>query len=431
MLLLNIADIHFNYPLCSTNMDPDRPYRTMLIQDARAKAATLGPVDAILVCGDIAYHGAKEEYEAAFEWLQTLCEATRCSLERVFVVPGNHDVDRSVIKGSASVRNVQSAITAAQNKETELFQQFRDQETGRSLLAPIEAYNDFAKEFDCQLFSPEKLFWLQPIAIDDRTVLRVYGLTSTVLSGAGGNDDVRRNLYLSPLQTALDPIDGVVNLVMCHHPPDWLMDGDEVDDATKGRAQMHFFGHKHRARIGRDPAFIRFSAGAVNPDRHELGWEPGYNLVQLAIAYENGNKYLDLEAHVRVWQTNPDMFRAKMSEQADEIFRHRIQLAMMTAATGLIAEPLNGTKTEQSSTGTPQTEAAMDEEKTRNLVLRFWNLASSERREIALKLNLLENEEIRLPEAERYGRALVRAGARGLLDKIADEILRRELSHAE
>jgi predicted phosphodiesterase len=431
MLLLNIADIHFNYPLCSTVMDPDRPYRTMLIQDARAKAATLGPVDAILLCGDIAYRGLREEYEAALEWLRTLCDATRCSLERVFVVPGNHDVDRSVIRGSASVRNVQSAIAAAQNKENELFQQFNDQETGRSLLAPVEAYNDFAKQFDCQLFSPEKLFWFQPIGIDDHTVLRLYGLTSTVLSGAGGNNDVRGNLYLSPLQTALDPVDGVVNLVMCHHPPDWLMDGDEVDDATKGRAKMHFFGHKHRARILRDPAFIRFSAGAVNPDRHEVGWEPGYNLVQLAITYENDNKYLNLEAHVRVWQTNPDMFRAKMTEQGDEIFRHRIQLPMMAAPTGAIAEARHDTNTEQTETGTPQTEAAMEEEKTRNLVLRFWNLASSERREIALELGLLENEEIRLPEAERYGRALVRAGARGLLDKIADEILRRELSHAK
>lgn len=431
MLLLNIADIHFNYPLCSTNMDPDRPYRTMLIQDARAKSATLGPVDAILVCGDVAYHGLTEEYETAFVWLQELREATRCSLERVFVVPGNHDVDRGVIRGSASVRNVQSAIAAANNKENELFQQFNDREAGRSLLAPIEAYNDFAKQFNCQLFSPERLFWSQQMAIDDCTVLRLYGLTSTVLSGAGGNDDARGNLYLSPLQTALDPADGVVNLVMCHHPPDWLMDGDEVDDATKGRSQMHFFGHKHRARVTRDPAFIRFSAGAVNPDRRELGWEPGYNLVQLAIAYENGNKYLDLEAHIRVWQTNPDMFRAKMTAQAEETFRHRIQLPMLTATTGLIAEAGTGTRTEQTGTGTPQTEAAMDEEKTRNLVLRFWNLASSERREIALELNLLENEEIRLPEAERYGRALVRAGSRGLLDKIADEILRREITHAE
>ena len=68
----------------------------------------------------------------------------------------------------------------------------------------------------------------------------------------------------------------------------------------------------------------------------------------------------------------------------------------------------------------------MSDERTRNLVLRFWDLASSERRQIAMELELLENEEIRLPEAERYGRALARAGERGLLKKVADEIEKRE-----
>src|SRR5687768_6307349 len=106
MLLLNIADVHFRYPYCDTQMDPDLPYRTMLIQDANTFTERLGTVDAILVGGDIAFAGLKEEYNAALKWLTELCEACSCSLDRVFVVPGNHDVDRNVIKGSASVRNV-------------------------------------------------------------------------------------------------------------------------------------------------------------------------------------------------------------------------------------------------------------------------------------------------------------------------------------
>jgi hypothetical protein len=52
----------------------------------------------------------------------------------------------------------------------------------------------------------------------------------------------------------------------------------------------------------------------------------------------------------------------------------------------------------------------MSDDKTRNLVLRFWSLASSERREIALHLGLIEHEDIRIPEAERYGRAFQRVG---------------------
>jgi 3',5'-cyclic AMP phosphodiesterase CpdA len=95
MLLLNIADIHFRYPICNTQMDPDLPYRTMLILDARSLVKRLGSVDAILVCGDIAFAGLKEEYDAALEWLKDLSEACGCTLDRVFVAPGNHDVDRN------------------------------------------------------------------------------------------------------------------------------------------------------------------------------------------------------------------------------------------------------------------------------------------------------------------------------------------------
>jgi len=59
MLLLNISDIHFRTD-CNTTDGPDRPYRTMLIQDARSLTGRLGAVDAILVGGDIA-SGVKED----------------------------------------------------------------------------------------------------------------------------------------------------------------------------------------------------------------------------------------------------------------------------------------------------------------------------------------------------------------------------------
>lgn len=53
-----------------------------------------------------------------------------------------------------------------------------------------------------------------------------------------------------------------------------------------------------------------------------------------------------------------------------------------------------------------------------NLVFRFWNLTISQRREITLSLGLIEESEMSLPEPERYGRALLRASERGLLDRL-------------
>ena len=301
MLILHISDIHFRSPDCEDpDLDPDRPYRTRLVQDARTRTDILGPVGAILASGDIAFHGFTQEYVVAFDWLKELADACGCHLERVFVIPGNHDVDRSVITSLPATRNTQQAIKQAPHdqRERELRTQFRDPDTGPALFAPLAAYNDFAKRFNCQVYPPERLYWKQDLELEQSVNLRIYGLTSTLLSGANGEDDTRDSLYLSPLQTVLDPIDNVVNLVMSHHPPDWFLDQDDVNDAICARSAIHLFGHKHRQRVTQELNYIRFSAGAVNPDRYEAGWRPGYNLIRLEVAGEGPNRALVIEAHI-------------------------------------------------------------------------------------------------------------------------------------
>lgn len=434
MLLLHISDIHFHHPICSTSMDPDRPYRTHLIQDARQRVNSLGQsVDAILVGGDVAFQGAPAEYDAAFVWLQELAAATGCSMERIFVVPGNHDVDRRISTNNASVRNVQHMIGSApaNRRERELFGQLQDAEAGRAIFAPIAAYNEFAAKFNCQVFAPERPFWHQDLPLDSQTVLRIFGLTSTFLSGADGRDNAPGLLYLSPLQTVLDPVDGVVNLAMCHHPPDWFLDSDDVDDALRGRASIHLFGHKHRQRFYKDDSYVRFSAGAVNPDRNELGWQPGYNLISLSIVSDSGMRHLAVEAHLLAWQVMPPMFRPIAISQNDIVFRHRVPVRGIFAPLPHTRVVTSHSTTESASSPISQAvaleeaedvEGAMSDERMRNLVLRFWNLTASQRREISLRLELIDATEMHLPEPERYGRALIRAGERGLLTRVAEEV---------
>lgn len=282
MLILHLSDIHFRYPICTTDRDPDRPFRTRLLQHAREQRSKLGPIDAILVGGDIAFAGKPEEYKVARAWLYELAVACGCKHERIYVIPGNHDIDRDIIRGSLFVQNAQQAIIRADNKESELNRQLNHKDTGPELLKPLAGYNDFAASFSCQVFAPEQVLWHSDLPLAGSVKLRIYGLTSTILSGARAptkGDDERRDLYLGPHQTVLDPIDNVVNLVMCHHPPDWLSDGDRALDDINGRAAIHLFGHKHRQRIVRDSDYVTFSAGAVNPDRQEKDWRPSADLV--------------------------------------------------------------------------------------------------------------------------------------------------------
>jgi hypothetical protein len=247
-----------------------------------------------------------------------------------------------------------------------------------------------------------------------------------LLSGADGKDDTRESLYLSPLQTVLDPVDDVVNLVICHHPPDWFMDQDDVNDAICGRAAIHLFGHKHRQRIAMDEGYIRFGAGAVNPDRYEAGWQPGYNLIDVRIVGEGRDRALRIEAHLLQWQSNPDLYRAVQTLEGEEVFRHRIAIPDRASAAASRAPATMVTAIPSPDANTVDVEAEMSDEGTRSLVLRFWNLTGSQRRDIALRLGLIEQSELALPEPERYGRALLRAGERGLLDRVAQEVKQLE-----
>ncbi|PKO39587.1 MAG: hypothetical protein CVU33_04420 [Betaproteobacteria bacterium HGW-Betaproteobacteria-6] len=431
MQLLHISDIHFRTPDCRTpDMDPERPYRTLLMRDARDRVRTLGSVDAILVGGDIAFKGHREEYEAAYAWLMELAQATGCPPERIFVVPGNHDVDRNVITSTPAVRNAQKAIFLAQpeKRERELRTQFTDTQTSSSLLAPLAAYNDFAKLFNCQVYSPDRLFWKQDMDLNGGVVLRLYGLTSTLLSGMDGENDKRGELYLSPLQV-LHPLEDIINLVMIHHPPDWLMDEQDVNDMVNNRAAIHLFGHKHLQRVVKDDGYMRFSAGAVNPDRQEQGWEPGYNLISLQVVGSGRERALEIEAHLMVLQSNPERFNPRRTRGGEEVFRHRIsipgyvsEIAATTPRPAVAVEVPTATV----SAARDDVEASMSEEHTRNLIFRFWKLTGSQRREIALGLGLIEEKDLAIPEPERYGRALLVARERGLLDLLTNEIVKRE-----
>jgi hypothetical protein len=71
-------------------------------------------------------------------------------------------------------------------------------------------------------------------------------------------------------------------------------------------------------------------------------------------------------------------------------------------------------------------EASMSDQ-TRDLIFRFWSLSTSQRREIAFKLGLISEDDMTLSEAERYGRALIRAKELEQLQKLADEISLREV----
>ena len=435
MLMLHISDIHFKSPDCNDPFtDPDRPVRTRMMDDLREQVEVMGKVGAILVGGDIAYKAAADEYKVALAWLSQLAEISGCPKERIFVVPGNHDVDRMVIKASMPIRNAQNAIaaTALKHREGALRAQLLDKDSGQSLLKPHAEYNVFAAPFNCQIW-PNKPFWHQDVPLTDGVTLRLYGLTSTLLSGLNGNNDVKGKLYLSPLQTSIDPAANTINLVLSHHPVDWLEDCEAVDDRLNARAQIQLFGHKHKQRAVMETNYVRLGAGSINPSRSEQPYQPGYNLISLKVTGKGPKRCVDVEVLQRRMQDHPEQYIAISNGVSGDIFHSSISLPekdklpsskaaeMLTASSPTEVSIIDGSGGLKSDA-----EADMGEKHTRELLYRFWRLTSSQRREIMTDLGLIENGEMGLPEPERYGRALIRAAEQNKIEDVATSVANLE-----
>jgi tetratricopeptide (TPR) repeat protein len=93
---------------------------------AAAPSRSCPPLDAILVTGDIAYAGREEQYAEAEAWLPGIAQKAGIPRERVYVVPGNHDVDwsaaqdRNVARLARSLRDGAEPIDRAIEEESDL-----------------------------------------------------------------------------------------------------------------------------------------------------------------------------------------------------------------------------------------------------------------------------------------------------------------------
>jgi len=160
--------------------DLDNDVRNELVRDARVVCAQLKQsVDFILVTGDIAYFGIEQEYKIANDWLIDLCKKVGCSPGKIFVIPGNHDIDWKVIERSAALRHVQTGIrkAGAEALDKQIADALGDPETASMLFRPLSAYNDFASSFECTC-GPDNVWWSNDHELGHGFSLRLLGLTS-------------------------------------------------------------------------------------------------------------------------------------------------------------------------------------------------------------------------------------------------------------
>ena len=136
--ILHASDLH-----ASANRSLDQGVLVKaLLKDVEAFQKDV-PIDLVVFSGDLAFSGKAEDFDLARTmFLQPLMESLRLTPERVVLVPGNHDIDRSRINeyveaGLQQKLTDRDAVNSLFAKEAEL----------RTAVERLEQWSDFSKTF--------------------------------------------------------------------------------------------------------------------------------------------------------------------------------------------------------------------------------------------------------------------------------------------
>ena len=302
LTFVHLSDIHFREDRTDTQYDEvQADLRNEIELNLQALFCEVDATG-ILVTGDIAFAGREAEYKSARAWFEKLSGIVRCGVDGIWVVPGNHDVDRSLIARSPSLQSAHLSVRAASADEAHsddaLNRYLTDPAFGNSLLSPMQEYMKFARLYGCEI-SKDSVCWNSPFIFHDGTTLQMRGLTSTLISDGA---DAEGNLVLGSVQSIMQHHPGVVNMTLCHHPPDWLMHGTAIESRLNARVKVQLFGHRHRFVAGVTNQCVVIVAGATHPDPLEAGWDPRFQVIQLRISGGSRERKLSVRLRPFVWE---------------------------------------------------------------------------------------------------------------------------------
>jgi len=287
---LHLSDIHFKE---EERWDTRATLRALQRKLGELIDAGCAP-DLVFVTGDIAFSGKAREYEQATRFFKELNGRLKLDpKDRWFLVPGNHDVDRSRIKKSH--RTIVSSLTSEESVEETL----KDSETMRLLSARLEAYHAFAADFlgPARSLQPDRP-WRTDVREFGGASIGILQLNSAWTAEGGPDDEAKLLVGEAQLREAIDETpDAFIRIALMHHPMRSLRDFDEnrvQGLLAKGGATFLLRGHMHLSRTTMQSApgqnLLEIAAGALYTP--EKDWPRGFNIGELDL--EKGEARIQL-----------------------------------------------------------------------------------------------------------------------------------------
>lgn len=418
--ILHISDIHFKDFKDHKFLDLDKEIQREIELDLKQLKAEYKNIDLVFLGGDIAFSGIEEEYKIAEDWIKLICEIIGCKEENVLTVPGNHDVERAKI--SPALKTIQSDFKSRKSRR-ELDPQIREyvenDESCEMLLRPLQNYNTFAQKYGSVSGNNNVLYWEKDFPLDN-LIFRVRGLNSALVSNESDEKD-KSKLFLGSYQSCFLREEGVIYAVLCHHPADWLIDGEDATRDFNAKARVHLFGHKHIFKANTiDGSSLILAAGAMQPSRRETGWEPRYNILNLSITDEK----LKILVIKRIWDKTKNKFKAERLENGLMYEEFLLNLTVEENTT-----PTPQKEAKQANEIIPMAEDVIDPHKPnpmRTLAYLFLGLPYHTKIRIAVELGLVDDGDQNLAELQKAQAYLNRAKERNLLANLWKVVTREK-----
>ena len=276
---LHISDFHFRAGGDSFSQEVSCD---ALVRDIPSRLSDEFPLQFIVVTGDIAFSGKASEYELASTFFASLLDKLGLDAGRLFIVPGNHDVDRS--SQTYMYEGVRSHLASQWDID-----EFLGLESERSqLMERQSAFREFRKgllvDGDDTGETNEGLAQVRHIDLDGFRVC-VLELNSAWLSG---DKDRPGSLLVGERQIigaveAAERANPHLSVALTHHPTDWLAEFDRIACTNRLVPQVDVFHsghlHTHQAFIMLIPGSqcLHSAAGSSHETRH---YKNSYNLLE-------------------------------------------------------------------------------------------------------------------------------------------------------
>lgn len=240
---IHISDLHFKD---GDSYDRDVVLTSLLDEISHQQKNGFG-ANAVFVTGDIANSGSKNEYVEATKFFDKLLNLAKLEKKYLFIVPGNHDVNRK--KAVGLIRTIDSEEQAIQYFEP------------NSPKPHFIKFQEFKEWFD-DYFSGIRTFSsnstchsLEVIDFSDYKVNVLLINSALFCSDDSDNGNLwigRRCLSESTDMLSLDSNSGNhINFAIMHHPLDWLHDTERANIKSKLQRKMDFVlrGHLHETDV--------------------------------------------------------------------------------------------------------------------------------------------------------------------------------------